>query len=120
MPLEDEDPVVLPANPQTLAELLPYLPLPFDYCDAFACVFSEELANRLEEVQAENPQQFRASAQALTDGTYMLRGAILSEVPTGLYGSSFALLDAGRFDEIAMVPWADAVALLPVPEPVPV
>ena len=77
MPLEDEQPVVLPTNPQTLAELLPYLPLPFEYCDQYACVFSEELANRLEEVQAENPQQFRASAQALTDGTYMLRGAIL-------------------------------------------
>lgn len=120
MPI-DEDPVVLPANPQTLAELLPYLPLPFDYCDAFACVFSEELANRLEEVQAENPQQFRASAQALTDGTFMLRGAILSEVGSGgLYASSFALLDASRFDEISIVPWADAVALLPVPEPEPV
>lgn len=119
MPLEDEDPPVLPTNPQTLAELLPYLPLPFEYCDAYACVFSEELANRLEEVQAENPQQFMASPQALTDGRYMLRGAILSEVPTGLYGSSFALLDASRFDEVGIIAWDDAVALLPVPEPEP-
>jgi len=27
--------------------------------------------------------------------------------------------DASRFDEIALVPWAEAVALLPQPDPLP-
>ena len=116
---DDSEPAPLPDNPQTLADLLPYLPVPYDYCRAYACVFSEELADRLEAVQQENPQQFRATAQRLTDGRYMLRGAILSETgPGGLYGSSFALLDASRFNEIDLVPWDDAVALLPQPDPI--
>jgi hypothetical protein len=77
----------------------------------YACVFSQELADRLNEVQASNPQQFRVSPLALTDGRYMIRGAILSEVPNGLYAEGFAMLDPGRFDEIALIPFADALAL---------
>jgi hypothetical protein len=49
----------------------------------------------------------------------MIRGAILSEVPNGLYAEGFAMLDPGRFDEIALVPFADALALLPQPDPLP-
>ena len=64
-----DDPQPLPENPQTVAEVLPYLPLPYDYAKQYACVFSEELADRLVEVQAENPQQFRVTPLALTDGT---------------------------------------------------
>ena len=118
MPLEDEEPVVLPENPAALAELLPHLPLPYAYAKQYACVFSQELADRLTTVQAENPAQFRVTPLALTDGTFMIRGAILSEVPNGLYGGNFARLDASRFDEIALVPWAEAVALLPQPGPI--
>lgn len=115
---EDIDPVPLPTNPQTVAEVLPYLPLPYAYAKQWACVFSQELADRLVEVQDENPEQFRVTPLALTDGTFMIRGAILSEVPNGLYGGNFARLDASRFNEIDLVPWADAVALLPQPDPV--
>ena len=116
---EDIDPVPLPENPQTVAEVLPYLPLPYAYAKQYACVFSEELADRLVEVQAENPEQFRVTPLALTDGTFMIRGAILSEVPNGLYAEGFAMLDPGRFDEIALIPFADALALLPQPETLP-
>jgi len=115
---DDIDPVPLPENPATVADLLPHLPLPYDYAKQYACVFSEELADRLVEVQAENPEQFRVTPLALTDGTFMIRGAILSEVPNGLYGHNFARLDASRFNEISLVPWADAVALLPQPDPI--
>ena len=115
---DDIDPVPLPENPQTVAELLPFLPLPYAYAKQYACVFSEELADRLTTVQAENPEQFRVTPLAMTDGRYLIRGAILSEVPGGLYGGNFARLDASRFDEIALVPWAEAVALLPQPDPV--
>lgn len=106
----------LPVDPQTVADVLPYLPLPYDYAKAYACVFSQELADRLNEVQASNPQQFRVSPLALTDGRYMIRGAILSEVPNGLYAEGFAMLDASRFSEIALVPFDDALALLAQPE----
>jgi hypothetical protein len=115
---DDIDPVTLPENPQTVAELLPFLPVPYEYARQYACVFSQELADRLVEVQAANPEQFRVTPLALIDGTFMIRGAILSEVPNGLYGHNFARLDASRFDEIDLIPWADAVALLPQPDPV--
>ena len=115
---DDIDPVPLPENPQTVADLLPHLPVPYEYAKQYACVFSAELADRLTTVQAENPAQFRVTPLALTDGTFMIRGAILSEVPNGLYGHNFARLDASRFNEISLVPWADAVALLPQPDPV--
>jgi hypothetical protein len=113
-----DEPLPLPENPSTVAELLPHLPVPYDYCKQWACVFSQELADRLVEVQAANPEQFRVTPLAMTDGRYLIRGAILSEVPNGLYGGNFARLDASRFDEISLVPWADAVALLPQPDPV--
>ena len=117
--MPDIDPLPLPENPQTVADLLPFLPLPYDYAKAYACVFSQELADRLIEVQAANPQQFRVSPLALTDGRYMIRGAILSEVPNGLYAEGFAMLDTGRFNEIALIPFADALALLQQPETLP-
>jgi len=112
-----DEPLPLPDNPATVAELLPHLPVPYEYARQYACVFSAELADRLVEVQAENPEQFRVTPLAMTDGRYLIRGAILSEVPGGLYGGNFARLDASRFDEIALVPWAEAVALLPQPDP---
>ena len=113
-----DEPLPLPENPSTVADLLPHLPLPYDYAKQYACVFSQELADRLIAIQEEQPQQFRVTPLALTDGRYMIRTAILSECPNGLYGENFARLDASRFDEIALVPWADAVALLPQPDPV--
>ena len=115
---DDIDPAPLPENPATVADLLPHLPAPYDYAKQWACVFSAELADRLTTVQAENPEQFRVTPLAMTDGRYLIRGAILSEVPGGLYGENFARLDASRFDEIALIPWDEAVALLPQPEPV--
>ena len=43
---DDIDPVPLPENPSTVAELLPHLPVPYDYARQYACVFSAELADR--------------------------------------------------------------------------
>jgi hypothetical protein len=50
--MPDIEPPLLPENPQTVADLLPHLPVPYDYCRQYACVFSQELADRLIEVQA--------------------------------------------------------------------
>ena len=55
----------------------------------------------------------------LTDGRYILCGDLLSEVPNGLYGVGFQHLDTSRFDEIEVIPWADAIVLLPEPDPQP-
>jgi len=115
MPDIDPEPVVLPENPETLAELLQYLPLPYEYAKKYACVFSKELADRLIEVQEQNPKKFRVTPRELTDSRWMIRGAILSEVPNGLYSENFARLDSQRFNEIYMVPWEEAVALFPPP-----
>jgi hypothetical protein len=47
----------------------------------------------------------------------MLSGDILSEVgPGGVFTGGFGLLDQNRFNEVTVMPWADAVALLPQPE----
>lgn len=120
MPDDIDEPLPLPENPQTVADLLPHLPVPYDYCKQWACVFSQELADRLVEVQdGLGNIQFRADPISLTDGRYMIRGAILSETAAdGLYGLPFSLLDSSRFDEVAILPWADAVALLPQPDPI--
>jgi hypothetical protein len=109
------DEITLPETPATVADLLPYLPLPYAYAAQWGLVFGSDLAQRLAEVQAENPSQHYARPVLLTDGRYSLGGDLLSEVPTGLYGSGFSRLDPSRFDEIAVLPIADAVALLPQP-----
>jgi hypothetical protein len=106
----------LPEAPATVADLLPYLPLPYAYAAQWGLVFGADLAQRLAEVQAENPSQHYANPTLLADGRYYLGGALLSEVPTGLYGGGFNRLDPSRFDEIAVLPIADALALfLPPP-----
>ena len=110
--------VTLPEAPANVAELLPYLPLPYGYARQWGLVFGSDLADRLAEVQAENASQHYARPTPLINGLYLLRGDLLSEVgPGGLYAQGFAQLDAARFDEIAVVPWSDAVALLPPTEP---
>ena len=100
----------------TLADLLPQLPLSAEYGRQYALVFSVSLRDRLVEVQSQyGDDTFTAiPAGPLTDGRYYHCADILSEVgPRGIYAAGFAHLDAGRFDEIEVVPIADAVALLP-------
>ena len=111
------DEVVLPEAPATVAELLPFLPLPYDYAKQWGLVFGSDLADRPAEVQAEHPSKHHARPTLLTSGAYLLGGDVLSEVPTGLYGPGFNHLDPTRFDEISVMPWADALALVPAPPP---
>ena len=80
MPDDIDNPQPLPENPATVADLLPHLPLPYAYAKQYACVFSAELADRLVEIQQANPIQFRVTPLALTDGRYMIRTAILSDM----------------------------------------
>ena len=99
----------------TVADLLPLLPMPYADAAELGLVFGAGLAQRLTDVQAETPSQHYARPVPLPDGRFLLCGDLLSEVgPNGLYAQGFAKLDAGRFGEIQVIDWAEAVAMLPV------
>ena len=97
----------------TLADI--ELPVTYEWGVAHALVFATDLAQLLAEVQAEHgdPRHVPA-ARSLTDGRFMLTADILTEcLPGGLVYGGFSQLDAGRFDEIEVVPIAEALSLLP-------
>lgn len=114
--LIDPQPQPLPESPSTVADLLSFLPLPYDYAKQYGLVFSQELADRLAQVQAENPSKHVAKPVQLTDGRYLLCGDLLTEVPNGLYAPGFSHLDISRFNEIELMDWDEAKALIPQPE----
>jgi hypothetical protein len=97
----------------TLADI--ELPVSYEWGVAHALLFDAALAQRLAEVQAQHGDPRHVPApRTLTDGRFMLTADILTEcLPGGLVYGGFSQLDAGRFDEIAVVPLADALALLP-------
>jgi hypothetical protein len=97
----------------TLADVT--LPVSYDWGVAHALLFDVALAQRLAEVQSQRGDPRHVPApRSLSDGRWMLTADILTEcVPGGLVYGGFSQLDAGRFDEIAVVPIADALALLP-------
>jgi hypothetical protein len=97
----------------TLEELA--LPVTVEWGRQNALVFDAALAQRLAEVQAEHGDPRHVPvAVPLSGGRFMLLADILTEcLPGGLVYGGFSQLDAGRFSEIAVVPLADALALLP-------
>jgi hypothetical protein len=103
----------------TLADVS--LPCDLVWAQAHALIFGTELALRLAEVQAAHGDpRHRPYARQLADGRYMLAADILLEcIPGGLVYGGFSQLDSARFGEIQVMPWADAVALLPPDPPEP-
>ncbi len=98
----------------TLSDLT--LPVSYEWGVAHALVFDAALAQRLAEVQSQHGDPRHVpSPRRLTDGRFMLTADILTEcLPGGVVYGGFSQLDAARFDEIEVVPLADALALLPV------
>ena len=97
----------------TLADVT--LPLTYQWGVAHPLLFGPALAQRLAEVQGQHgdPKHVPA-ARSLADGRFMLTADILTEcLPGGLVYGGFSQLDAGRFDEVEVVPIAEALALLP-------
>ena len=97
----------------TLADIT--LPVSYEWGVAHALVFGTALAQRLAEVQGQHgdPRHVPA-ARSLTDGRFMLTADILTEcLPGGLVYGGFSQLDAERFDEIEVMPIAEALVLLP-------
>lgn len=100
------------------------LTLPISYADArgYALVFTTQLAARLAELHAvHGSPNCVPMPRTLTDGRLMLCADILTEVmPSGLLADMWAAADkAVLLPSVEVIPWADAVALLPPPPPMP-
>lgn len=97
------------------------LTLPISDADAkgYALVFTPALAGRLAELHAlHGSQNCVPMPRAMADGRLMLCGDILTEVmPGGLLAGMWAAADKAVLGQaVEVMPWADAVALLP-PDP---
>ena len=104
----------------TLEDLIPDLPLSYAQGSTYGLVFAVDLKMRLDEIQQEHPPTNYATPVETADGRYILHGDLLSEVgPDGMFAGTFSYLDQSRFNEIEVLSWADAKALLP-PRPDPV
>jgi hypothetical protein len=93
------------------------LPMPYAECKGLALVYAYEVAVNLYGVQQEHgdPRHVPAGRQ-LTDGRWMLCGDVLSEVGEGgILAASFAHITPEMMSAVDVIPWADAVALLPPP-----
>jgi hypothetical protein len=102
----------------TLADLINQ-PLTYETAKDLALVFSPELAAQLAAVQSEhgNPRHV-ASPVDLIDGRKMLCADLLTEVgPGGMYATGFGFLPTELFPLVEVIPMADAIELLPQPEP---
>jgi hypothetical protein len=97
------------------------LTLPIGDADAkeLALVFTPQLAARLAELHAEHgTANCVPMPRVLTDGRLMLCADVLTEVgPGGLLQGMWEAADqAVLLSSVDVIPWADAVALLP-PDP---
>jgi len=94
------------------------LTLPISYEDArqYALVFDATLAQRLAEIHAEHgSQKCRPVPMQMVDGRLMLSADLLTEIgPGGLLEAMWAAADKEVLAQaVEVIPWADAVALLP-------
>jgi hypothetical protein len=94
------------------------LTLPISYEDArqWALVFDAELAERLAQIHAEHgSNKCRPVPRVMTDGRLMLCADLLTEVmPGGLLHAMWEAADKDVLNAaVEVLPWADAVALLP-------
>lgn len=101
----------------TLSDLT--LPIPYEDAKALALVFTPALAARLAELHAEHGStNCVPMPRTLTDGRLMLSADVLTEIePGGLLHAMWAAADQQVLGaSVEVLPWADALALLP-PDP---
>jgi hypothetical protein len=94
------------------------LTLPISYEDArqWALVFDAALAQRLAEIHAEHgSDKCRPVPRVMVDGRLMLSADVLTEIgPGGMLEGMWAAADKNVLAQaVEVMPWADAVALLP-------
>jgi len=102
----------------TLGDLT--LPISYDDARGYALVFTPQLAGRLAELHAlHGSTKCRPVPRVMTDGRLMLSADVLTEIePGGLLHAMWAAADQSVLAQaVEVLPWADAVALLP-PDPV--
>jgi hypothetical protein len=98
----------------TLSDLM--LPISYEDARQYALVFTAQLAGRLAELHAvHGSQKCVPVPRVLTDGRLMLSADVLTEVgPGGLLKAMWAAADKAVLNaSVEVLPWADAVALLP-------
>lgn len=97
------------------------LPLPIETARGYALVFTTQLAQRLAELHAQyGSPNCVPVPRVLADGRLMLSADVLTEVePGGLLHAMWAAADQSVLAQaVEVMPWADAVAMLP-PDPSP-
>ena len=102
----------------TLADLISQ-PVSYESAKELAIILTPEQAATLGAIQAQygNPKHV-AEPVPLTDGRLMLCADLLTETgPGGLYAQGFSHLPAELFPQVQILPMADAIALLPQPDP---
>lgn len=101
----------------TLADLISQ-PVSYETAKELAIVLTPDQAATLGAIQAQygNPRHVAAPVP-LSDGRLMLCADLLTETgPGGLYAQGFAHLPAELFPQVAVIPMAAAIALIPQPE----
>jgi hypothetical protein len=92
------------------------LPISYEDSRQWALVFDVQLAQRLAEIHAEHgSNKCRPLPRHMTDGRLMLCADVLTEVGSGgLLEAMWAAADKAVLAQaVTVMPWADAVALLP-------
>jgi len=95
------------------------LPISYEHGKEFALVFTPALAHRLAELHAiHGSPNCVPVPRTLTDGRLMLCADILTEIePGGLLHDMWQAADKSvLMAAVEVIPWADAVAMLP-PDP---
>lgn len=98
----------------TLADLV--FPIPFSDARGLALVFTPQLAARLAQLHAAyGSPNCVPMPRVLVDGRLMLSADVLTEVEPGglLHGMWEAADKAVLLPSVEVMPWADAVAMLP-------
>jgi hypothetical protein len=102
----------------TLADLA--LPIGYEAARHYALVFNVVLAERLAEIHAEHgSNKCRPMPRVMVDGRLMLSADVLTEIgPGGLLHAMWQAADQAVMGaSVEVLPWLEAVALLP-PDPV--
>lgn len=101
----------------TLADIITQ-PVSYETAKELAIILTPEQAATLGAIQQQYGNSRHVAAPVpLTDGRLMLCADLLTETgPGGLYAQGFAHLPAELFPQVAVIPMADALALIPQPE----
>ena len=100
----------------TLGDLT--LPISYDEARQYALVFTPTLAGRLAELHGQyGSSKCRPVPRVMVDGRLMLSADVLTEIePSGLLHAMWEAADKNVLNAaVEVLPWADAVALLPPP-----